>query len=155
FCEHSPDSQWHLHLERFNADSIRFDADRDLITALPLPLRKAADQLKPSGLINLHGTVDFSGSSPPLVLDGRPAAVPGPCRVRTDWRDLQVDIEQGTLHAGVDEQNIHGGAAFTGSFDPQRDEGQRLMSRGELNVDSLTWNNFQFTNITGPIWIDD
>lgn len=157
FCENGAEG-WHLHMDNFNASPVRLDSDRDLIVALPLRLRKAVDQLRPTGLVNINGTngsLDFWGDSPPLLADGRPAAVPGDCRVRAQWRDLHFDIEQGTLHAGVDVKNIHGGGVFSGSYDPQRTDGPPLQSRGWLKVDSLTWNGFQFTDLSGPLWLDD
>ena len=39
---------------------------------------------------------------------------------------------------------------LTGSSD-----GTRYVSRGELDLDSLTFKNFQFTRITGPLWFDN
>ncbi|HTQ39248.1 MAG TPA: AsmA-like C-terminal region-containing protein, partial [Pirellulales bacterium] len=154
-CEHGPEGAWHLHFDNITADHVRLDTDRDLIIALPVKLRKAVVQLNPTGLISLHGVLDFWGQRPPLLPDGSPPAVLGDCRVITQWQNMQFDIEQGTLHTGVEVQNIHGGGVFSGSYDPNRNEGQRLLTRGELNVDSVTWNNFQFTNIAGPVYVDD
>jgi hypothetical protein len=45
--------------------------------------------------------------------------------------------------------NIHGGVNLVGSFD-----GSRLTARGELDVDSLTYQNLQVTQVMGPVWID-
>jgi AsmA-like C-terminal region/Domain of Unknown Function (DUF748) len=155
FCEHGPEGAFHLHFDNIAADHVRLDADRDLIIALPLRVRKAVVQLNPTGLLSLRGVLDFWGQRPPLLPNGSPPAVLGDCRVVTQWQNMQFDIEQGTLHTGVEVQNVHGGGVFSGSFDPGRNEGQRLLTRGELNVDSLTWNSFQFTNVTGPVYIDD
>jgi hypothetical protein len=100
-----------------------------------------------------HGASVVLGQPRQFLPDGTPVA--GDNNLVTQWRDLQFDIEQGTLHAGVDVQNIHGGGVFSGSYDPQRRDGTPLMCRGFLNLDSLTWNNFQFTDIRGPVWLDD
>ena len=155
FCEHSGNNGWHLHLEDFSAAPLRLDNDRDLIVALPLKLRKAVDQLRPTGSVSINGTLDFRGDSPPLMANGQPAAVPGECRVQSEWRDLHVDMEQGTLHAGVEVKNIHNGGVFSGNYDPLRTEGPLLQCRGWLKLDSITWNDFQFTDLSGPLWLDD
>lgn len=155
FCEHGPDGAFHLHFDNIYAEHVRLDADRDLMIALPVRLRKAVVQLNPTGFITLNGMLDFWGQRPPLLPSGAPPAVLGDCRVVTQWQNMQFDIEQGTLHTGVEVENIHGGGVFSGSFDPNRNDGQRLITRGELNLDSVTWNNFQFTNVVGPVYVDD
>src|SRR5262249_18355416 len=93
------------------------------------------------------------GTAPPILADGRPALVPGDCNVKVQWRDLQFDVEQGTLRAGIDLKDIHGGGLVSGSFEPLRHPPPQ--SQGELNIDSLTWNNFRFTKIAGPMFLDD
>lgn len=155
FCEHGSDGAFHLHFENIAADHVRLDTDRDMMIALPAKLRKAVVQLNPTGLISLRGALDFWGQRTAPLSDDFQSAVAGDCRVITQWQNLQVDIEQGTLHTGVEVQNIHGGGVFNGSYDPNRTEGQRLLCRGDLNVDSITWNNFQFTNLVGPLYLDD
>ncbi|HEY2828040.1 MAG TPA: AsmA-like C-terminal region-containing protein [Pirellulales bacterium] len=155
FCEHGSDGAFHLHFDNIAADHVRLDTDRDMMIALPTKLRKAVVQLNPTGLVSLHGALDFWGQRPPTLEDGFQQTLPGDCRVVTHWQNLQIDVEQGTLHTGVKVENIHGGGVFNGSYDPNRNEGQRLMCRGELNVDSITWNNFQFTNVAGPLYLDD
>jgi hypothetical protein len=154
FCEHDSDGAFHLHFENIAADHVRLDTDRDMIIALPAKLRKAVAQLNPTGLVSLRGTLDFWGQRPPALASGF-QPLPGDCRVVTQWQNLQLDVEQGTLHAGVEVQNIHGGGVFNGSYDPNRSDGQQLLCRGDLNVDSITWNNFQFTNVVGPLYLDD
>lgn len=155
FCEHGTDGAFHLHFDDITADHVRLDTDRDMMIALPAKLRKAVVQLNPTGLISLHGTLDFWGQHPLPTADGFQPTVPGDCKVVTQWQNMQVDIEQGTLHTGIEVKNVHGGGTFNGSYDPSRNEGQRLMCRGDLNVDSVTWNNFQFTNVIGPLYLDD
>ncbi len=155
FCEHDNEGAFHVHFENIAADHVRLDTDRDMMIALPAKLRKAVVQLNPTGLVSLRGALDFWGQRPPPMANGFQPAVPGDCRVVTQWQNLMLDVEQGTLHTGVEVQNIHGGGVFNGSYDPNRPEGQRLLCRGDLNVDSITWNNFQFTNVVGPLYLDD
>ncbi len=155
FCEHDNNGAFHVHFENIAADHVRLDTDRDMMIALPAKLRKAVVQLNPTGLVSLRGVLDFWGQRPPPMADGFQPTVPGDCRVVTQWQNLMIDVEQGTLHTGVEVENIHGGGIFNGSYDPNRQEGQRLLCRGDLNVDSITWNTFQFTNVTGPLYLDD
>src|SRR5439155_21515578 len=154
-CDHHPDGDWHLHFDDFNAAPVHFESDRDLAIALPARLRKAVDQLRPSGQLSLRGTLDFWGVSPPLLADGRPAALAGDCQVRTAWKDLEVIIENGALHPGVEVTNISGGGVFSGSYDPLQGNGPRLQCRGLIDIDSAKWNGFQFTDINGPFYLDD
>lgn len=159
YCEHHPEGDWHLHFEDFNAAPIHFESDRELTIALPARLRKAVDQLRPNGQLSLstteRGTLDFWGVSPPLLADGQPAAVAGDCQVRTAWKDLEVIIENGTLHPGVEVANISGGGVFSGSYDPLQGKGPKLQCRGLIDIDSAKWNGFQFTDISGPLYLDD
>jgi len=65
------------------------------------------------------------------------------------WR-LFLDTHGGSINSEVRLHNIHGGMTLEGTFD-----GQSVRSWGTLNVDSVSYEDFQFTNVTGPIWIDD
>lgn len=134
-CDFQPDGSWQLHLENCTVD--RLQTDRELITALPEMLRKAANELKPTGAINLRGSVDFSRSEQ--------ADSP----LKTQW-DLAVDVHQGTLNVGVPLENIYGGARLTGTS-----EAGKFAMRGELALDSLTYKNFQLTEVLGPMWVDN
>ncbi len=154
FCQHDPNGQWRLHFEDIAADRVHLDTDDELRMALPLRLRSAVNQLRPTGLMNLQGTVDFSGNS--TAADSSAPALPGECNVVCQWKNLNIDMaEYGTLHAGVDLQNISGGVVLNGSYDGHRPDGQRLFTTGELNVDSVMWKNFQFTNLQGPLQLND
>src|SRR5690606_26745909 len=47
-------------------------------------------------------------------------------------------------------ENIDGSVRLVGGFD-----GRAAQSWGELNIDSLMWKGLQFTEVAGPLWIDD
>jgi hypothetical protein len=64
-------------------------------------------------------------------------------------------MQQGAMHAGVDLKNISGEVVLNGEYDPAREPGQRLRCSGQLGIDSVTWNDFQFTHVQGPMWLDD
>jgi hypothetical protein len=142
-----------LNLDNIVADRVHLDSDYDLRMALPVKLRNAMNQLRPTGLMDLHGTVEFAGNS---SADNQSGPTPGECNVVCQWQNLEIEMaSDGTLHAGVDLQNIAGGVVLNGSYDGHRPEGQRLLTRGDLNVDFLTWKNFHFTNLHGPLRLDD
>ena len=153
FCACEPNGHWQLHFDEIAADRVRLDTDYGLRNAIPVRLRNAINQLRPTGIVNLSGAVDFQGNS---AADSISGALPGECNVVSSWQNLEIEMApEGTLHAGVDLQQIDGGITLTGSYDGHRPDGQRLLTRGELNVESLTWKNFQFTKLRGPLWIDD
>lgn len=135
-CDFLPDGGWNMHFTEFTV--YRLQADRDLILALPERLKKAVLTLNPSGPINLCGNLD-------LFHDGRQGEP-----LRSQWDDMRINILQGSLQCGVKLDNIFGRVTLSGKFDEQG-----LSCRGELDVDSLTYKDFQFKNIRGPISIDD
>jgi hypothetical protein len=148
YCEYTPDGNWHMRLENLAIDRLRLDRDRDLIAALPPRLRKAAEQLSPTGLVGLNGSVEWWGNSATPPADPAPGS-PDECKVRTAW-NVEFDLQQAGLRAGLDLKNVNGSVKLNGQCD-----GQQFHSNGELNVDSITWNGFQFTEVNGPFRLDD
>jgi len=135
--EFHPDGSWHMQLENLSAD--RLAARRDLLEALPPKLQKVVDQLRPTGnnfAIN-SGNFRFSKPADPIK------------DITSQW-DLRIDCHQTDIQAGVDLQNIHGSVRLVGFSDSARCE-----SFGELEIDSLTFQDTQFTDLRGPIWMDE
>lgn len=136
-CDIAPDGSWQLRLRDLAVDRVRLHGeDHELEAALPPALKRAITELKPTGAINLKGAVDFSKRGPAAPL-------------QTGW-DVDLFLHQGSLQAGPRLENISGGVRLTGWAN-----GERYSSRGELALDSLTYKNFQFTNIIGPLWFDN
>ncbi|MCC7083597.1 MAG: hypothetical protein IT427_01160 [Pirellulales bacterium] len=155
FCQHSADGPWHVHFKDFAVDRVRLDQDPDLMMALPAALRKAVGQLQPKGMIALRGTLDLWGDPKQPFDPNSPPDQVHPSNVRSAWTNLEIDMQQATLQTGVALNNVNGNVTLSGAYDPLQPLGQRLNCRGELNVDSVSWNGFQFTGVRGPMWIDE
>ena len=128
-CAVLPEGGWQLHLENLAVD--RLTADRDLMQALPGRLKRAVAELHPTGTFGLRGSFDLAsrGQQEPTITSA--------------W-NLNFDLHQSNLNCGVPLKNINGGVTLIGGFD-----GQRFWSQAELNIDSVTLNQYQFTQIMG------
>ncbi len=93
-------------------------------------------ELKPGGPINLKGAVDFARQRPDAPL-------------YVGW-DMDLFMHGGSLQVGPRLENIFGRVRLRGMAN-----GANYSSRGELDVDSVTYKNFQFTTIAGPLWFDN
>ncbi len=137
FCDIDSQGNWQLRLEGLRVDRIRLQGeDHDLVAALPEGLRRGIAELKPSGLINLQGGVTIAKGQPQVPL-------------HIGW-DVDVFMHQGSLQAGPKLENVFGRVRLRGAA-----SGDRFSSHGELFVDSLTYKNFQFTDVSGPLWFDN
>ena len=134
-CKFLPDGGWLLHLEGLTVDRLR--VDRELMQAVPGRLKKTLGELNVAGPINIRGTVDLT----------RGAGAEDP--IRSQW-DLILGLQQVSVDCGIRMDNIHGTLALVGGFD-----GQSFHSRGEMALDSLSYKDYQFTQVLGPLWIDD
>ncbi len=133
-CDIAPDGGFKLKLKNLAVD--RLKADHDLLAALPEGLRRIVGELKPAGGIALRGQVEFTkaGTQAPL---------------ESAW-DVVFDVHQGALDAGLKLENLYGSVKLAGAYD-----GKRFSSRGDVLLDAATYKNFQFTEIAGPLWIDN
>lgn len=134
-CDFQPDGNWGLRLDDLSVDQL--EIDREFVRHLPERFKEAVRQWNPGGSVHLRGSLSA----------GRGGGPDDP--VEADW-NLQLVTSQGSIQFGVPLENIHGAVRLVGGFHQGR-----LHSRGELDIDSLTYDDVQFTRITGPIWIDD
>jgi hypothetical protein len=133
-CAIHPGGGWELNLAELSAE--RVQTDRDLLVALPAGLRKALSELDPSGTVNMNGWLKLAQRNP----EAPPSS---------QW-DLTVNLHQANLDCGVPLSNIRGGLRLTGGWD-----GRRFQSLGELDIDSLTFQGSQVTDVHGPLWIEN
>lgn len=137
YCDLLPDARWNLQFEGLTIDGLGLD-DRNLIQAMPERLKKAVAELQPGGLINLQGDLNLKGGPG----TGDP--------IRSRW-DLTATFRPGaSINCGVKLENLSGGAKLAGASD-----GRQFHCRGELDIDSLSYKDYQLTQVRGPIWIDD
>jgi hypothetical protein len=136
-CDLQPDGSWRLDLSRMSVDRIRLQGeDQELVAALPGVLRRAIGELRPTGPINLTGALRFGKAGPGAPLEA-------------GW-NVDLLLHQASLQVGPKLENIFGCVRLRGSS-----LGPRFTSFGELKLDSLTYKNFQFTEVLGPMWLDN
>ena len=75
--------------------------DHELVAALPEALRRAVGELRPTGPINLNGTLEFAKSGPDAPLE-------------SGW-DVDLYLHQASLQVGPKLENIFGCVRFYGS----------------------------------------
>jgi len=69
--------------------------------------------------------------------------------VDSRW-DIVLDCLHTDLQVGFDLRNVHGSVRLQGA-----NVAGRSTTRGELALDSATFQDIQFTNIRGPLWADE
>ncbi|MEM8945168.1 MAG: hypothetical protein AAGD11_08295 [Planctomycetota bacterium] len=130
------DGSWRVRLEGLAVD--RLMPRRDLTDALPVQLRNIIEFLKPSGSFNLsNGILEFAkagGTTAP---------------VNSSW-DIELNCLQANIQAGLEVNNIHGTIRLQGANRDGKSE-----SVGELAIDTATFQDVQFTEIQGPLWVNE
>lgn len=129
------DGGWRLLFNGLNVD--RLSPHRDLIVALPPGLQKVIERLQPTGTFALYGST--------LSFVKRPDVA----RLISAW-DVQLVCHQAALRNGIPLENITGGIRLNG-----RSNGAKPFTAGELEIDSVTFKEMQFTDVRGPLWADE
>ncbi|MFN6191779.1 MAG: AsmA-like C-terminal region-containing protein [Planctomycetia bacterium] len=137
-CRFAPDGGWHVSFARLTAD--RFRADHEVLQAMPAGLRRAIAAVNPRGLLSLNGVLD-------IYAQGAPGGGAGPASAA--W-NMRLDMEQGSLDAGIPLEHVHGGVRLEG-----RTDGRTWKSSGELALDSAIWRGVQLTSVQGPLVMDE
>jgi len=130
------DGSWEVKMEGLAVD--RLMARRDLTDALPTKLQKLIEYLRPSGSFSLsNGYLRFSKASAANAT------------IESEW-DVQLNCLQADLQAGIELNNVHGAIRLKGAA-----QGDKSYSAGELAIDTATFEDVQFTEIQGPLWVDE
>ena len=133
--EYHEDGSWKVRLEGLAVD--RLMARRDLTDALPPKLQKLIEYLRPTGAFDLsNGKLSFS------------KARGANTSVDADW-DVELNCIQANLQAGIELHNVHGTIRLQGAT-----RNDKSYSAGELAIDTATFQDIQFTEIQGPLWVD-
>src|SRR5262249_21087073 len=69
--------------------------------------------------------------------------------VQAEW-DFELDCHQTDLQCGVELKNISGSVWLRGKSDGVKSE-----TTGELNLENVVYQDVQFSNVRGPMWVND
>lgn len=130
-----PGGAWKLELLGLDVDRLEFN--RDFKLAAPAGLQSVIDELQPQGAFGLFDSrLEFTKGAGPT----------GPVTAR--WR-LGLSCHQASFNAGVPIEGVSGEIFLSGQSD-----GASATTAGELQLDSLFWNDLQLTQVRGPLWSD-
>ncbi len=135
FCNFDGAGNWNLKFERFVVDRLR--ADRDLMAALSGRIKKNVTDLNPMGAMNISGSVEFA------------AAADTTKPVQTKW-NVNVVTNQASVGQSVRLENLNGNIRLIGDWD-----GEKVRCGGQASIDSVTFKDFQFTQVKGPLYFDN
>lgn len=121
-------------VSRMTAD--RLQLDHDLLAAMPVGLAAGLSRLAITGSLNMQGALQID-------VPAEPEQPP-----QVGW-NLNLDVENGSLSAGVPIEHIHGAVHLRGYNSPAGFE-----NRGELLIDSAIVRDVQLTQIRGPLAMD-
>jgi hypothetical protein len=132
----SSEGGWQFTLNGLWAD--RMTMRPALLAAMPPQLSRLINQLRPNGSFSLHDS-QLTFRKPPSEI----------AALETEW-NVRLGCHRGDLSCGVELQNITGTVQLAGKSD-----GQRCFSSGELELETVTYQDVQLTNVRGPFWVDE
>ena len=135
-CEVSPDGGWKVKFSDLNIDRVQLERDRDLVQALPEKLRTTINTLRLSGPMSMKGTLELSKTMPRDIVDSA-------------WQ-LTLFCQRCEMEGGLKLSNIYGSMSLAGRYDEQG-----LRARGELDFETAEYKDFQFTQVRGPLWMNE
>ncbi|MCL2005813.1 MAG: AsmA-like C-terminal region-containing protein [Planctomycetaceae bacterium] len=131
-CRFSPNGQFELSLNPMTAEHLH--ANKELLDALPNPLRGFLESIQLTRPFDLSGGIEYRQS-----MQGQQSV---------DW-DLNWFLRQNSVHLGVPVEDICGNIRLTG-----RAANEHVQLQGELHLDSLAVSGFEATAIRGPFSFD-
>lgn len=150
-------NEWKLTLSDMMVGSLSTDAD--LLNAVPTELREALIALNYRGSLSGFGTISMQGrcdmANPSLqsldpIAQASFQTDPMPSKnFEMDW-DVRLEMDRASFNTGILAENVFGSLRLRGRFD-----GASTRCGGSIALDSLHWQEMQFTDVRGPIWIED
>ena len=149
-------NDWAVQLQDMMVGSLR--VDEDLLSALPTTLQRSVRALNFIGQLNMNGEILLAGQNAENVVVTNTTQVGNPIQqvshepsqtTSMGW-NLRLDMEQAKMQLGLQLENIFGSVMLEGLYD-----GTHGRCKGGLEIESLTMNDIQVTNLRGPIWVDD
>ncbi len=128
------DGSWQVRFADFAAD--HFQIDQEFLNVAPPRLATAFRNVELAGPISVLGSLTLSANAHTNYL------------LSTEW-NLDVDLEGGSVGKSTRLQNISGGVQLTGKATIDD-----VVCHGELNIDSLTYQDIQLTQLRGPFHFD-
>lgn len=148
---------WALTLSDMRVGSLI--TDDDLLNAVPKSLREALVELDYKGALSGAGTVTMRGSCNEARLKPVSQQIAlasfetpdshSPDGFELDW-DVRLDMDRGRFYVGVIAENVFGSISLNGRY-----ANESVRCAGSIALDSLHWNDMQFTDVRGPLWIED
>jgi hypothetical protein len=133
--EFEPAGDWRMRLTSLHVDDL--DPERRFRKALPTRLREVIETVDPrKGRLSVDGMLEFRGTG--VHTDPVTAA----------W-DLETIYSGASVTAGVDLDNLHGKVRLKGTWD-----GEIVDAAGTVDLDSVTYNGYQLTEVQGPVRIN-
>jgi hypothetical protein len=134
YCFFRPNGSWVTSLDNILID--RVEHDTELTRALPPDLQTFVTQMQLTDPVTLRGSLCFQ----------KDAAANSP--LRSYW-NLGVICHQNSANFGVALTNICGKINLIG-----KNDGKQNTLCGELELDSVNYGDYQFTNFRGPFSFD-
>ena len=156
-CTHEqlPDDSWKLRFTNLRAENILLDAD--LNRAIPESLQDAWSGVGLSGKpVSLSGVLELRGAriaeqpvDAGFTAPGRAMPPEDQTTMTAAW-DLQLVLAGNQLSTGVDLSAVFGVVTAKGTWD-----GERVMTTGTIDLDSIFAFDHQFTQVKGPFSVVD
>jgi len=138
-CEFGPEGDWRLLLTNLHAERLPLERERDpeFFQALPPAIKKFLEVHRPTGPLSLQGKLVFAGG--PSGLEP----------LQTEW-EISLELGGVTFDGPAKLERLFGRIHFQGQA-----QSEQFRAQAELDLDSLQYKDLQFTEIRGPLVLDE
>lgn len=131
----APNGDWSVNFSDIIVDQLHMDDS--FMSALSPRFRRSLSQVAMDGRLNLTGTVCLQGTAK------------NNAAVQSSW-DVGINIEDVDFNSGLPLQHVSGAVRLAGET-----RGAKYFTKGDIDIDSMTYKGIQLTQIIGPLWLDD